>query len=208
MKNYQNFLLMALFATLYFSIISCGGGKRYENDAYVDTVCYEDTTCNEVVEAEEEKARLEAEEQARLEAEEKARLEAEEQARIEKEKKEWNGASSRSDLRSKINNTIWESTTRDDGTGLYYKFIIKGNSATWYSARPTPNYDDEKEWRNPIEMNLYDIYEPEEGLYVVVLKVSDETDPTGAVPYALVFDGKTVTFSRGGQKSSRMKKIG
>ena len=58
--------------------------------------------------------------------------------------KEWNGVISRSDLKNKLNGTVWETTSSHSTTGLYYKFEISGGSVIMRSARPTRNYDDTK----------------------------------------------------------------
>lgn len=119
---------------------------------------------------------------------------------------EWCGATSRSDLKSKLNGTTWETTSRNSTTGLYYKFEIIGSSITMRSARPTRNYDDAKDWGNGFSMIINDIAEPQEGLYCVICKAVDENDVRGAVPTILVFQGKTAYYSLGGDIEAALKK--
>lgn len=138
---------------------------------------------------------------------ERIKKEQEEQARREAEKKEWHGATSRSDLKSKLDGTTWETTSTYSVTGLLYKFVINGNSVTMYSARPTRNYDDPKDWSSSFDMVIEDIAEPQQGLYCVICKAVDDTDARGAVPTFLVFQGETATYSLGGDKGPNLKKI-
>ena len=144
--------------------------------------------------------KLEANEQLAINGEPNRRLE-------ERSTEEWCSVTSRSDLKNKLNGTIWETTSSYSTTGLYYKFEINSNSVTMRSARPTRNYDDAKDWGDGFSMIIDDIAEPKEGLYCVICKAVDENDARGAVPTILVFHGKTAFYSLGGDKGPSLKKI-
>lgn len=152
-----------------------------------------------------EKERLEAEqlEAERVEAE---RVEAE-RVEAEQKKKEWNGVNSRSELKSKLDGTTWETVKPYSVTNLYYRFEIKGNKVIWSSAFPTRNYDDPKDWGNPVTFNIHDIAEPRQGTYCVILKAPDEDAIENAVPTILVFMGKNAYYSLGGEMGPALKKV-
>ncbi|MCM1220718.1 MAG: hypothetical protein NC301_02860 [Bacteroides sp.] len=190
MKNFINILAVVILSV---AMASCGGNSatsEKDNSAQV--------------EQQKQDSIREANERAEAE---RIQKEKEEQARLEAEQKEWHGATSRSDLKSKINGTTWETTSSYSVTGLYYKFVINGNSVKMYSARPTRNYDDPKDWGDSFDMVIEDIAEPQQGLYCVICKAVDDTDARGAVPTILVFQGETVTYSLGGDKGPNMKKV-
>ena len=198
-----------IMAMILLTMIACGGGQSSSSkqDEVTATEKQKQDSVREA-NAEAERIKKEQEEQARLEAE-RIKKEQEEQERLEAErrKKEWHGANSRSDLKAKLNGTTWETTSAYSVTGLHYKFVISGNSVRMYSARPTRNYDDPKDWSSSFDMVIEDIAEPQQGLYCVICKAVDDTDARGAVPTFLVFQGETATYSLGGDKGPNLKKI-
>ena len=200
---------MALFAIFSFSILSCSGGKQYEYNTYEDTASYEvaevdaATEATEVEKQEAEKVELERLRQEQLK---KERLEAE-RLEAEQKKKEWNGANSRTDLKSKLDGTTWETVRPYAVTNLYYRFEIKGNKVIWSSAFPSRNYDDPKDWSKSFTFNIYDIAEPRQGTYCVILKAPDEDAIENAAPTILVFKGRDAYYSLGGEMGPALKKV-
>lgn len=114
----------------------------------------------------------------------------------------WEGASSREDLRRKLNGTTWETTAPDGLIGLYHKFVISGNSVTEYTAKPTRNYTDPKNWTNIASWDIHSINEPQQDLYVVALKGKDGTGILEETPVFLVFKGNMMFYSMAGDESS------
>lgn len=194
-----------IIAITVMALTSCNSGHSSKQDEVTtsekqDSIRQANAEADSIKKAQEEQARLEADSMKKVQ-EEQARLEA------EREAKKWKGATSRSDLKSKLNGTTWETTSPYSVTGLHYQFKINGNSVTMRSSLPTRNYDDEKEWGEPFNMTIDDIAEPKKGLYCVICKAIDENDARGAVPTILVFQDETVIYSLGGDKGPNLKKI-
>lgn len=114
----------------------------------------------------------------------------------------WEAATSREDLRRKLNGTTWETTAPDRLTGLYHKFVISGNNVTEYTAKPTRNYTDSKNWTNMVGWDIHSINEPQQGLYIVALKGKDGTGIYEETPVFLVFKGNLMFYSMMGDESS------
>lgn len=199
-------ILLFMGTALLWGLISCSGnGRKSEatSDEVINQQLLQDSLQKEAERIEAEKAELERLRQEQLEAE---RLEAE-RLEAEQKQKEWNGVNSRTELKSKLDGTTWETVKPYAVTNLYYRFEIKGNKVIWSSAFPTRNYDDPKDWGNPFTFNIYDIAEPRQGTYCVILKAPDEDAIENAVPTILVFKGKDAYYSLGGEMGPALKKV-
>ena len=128
-------------------------------------------------------------------------IKTEENTRIEPNKSKndlsWHEITSRSEVKSRINGTTWETIEYDTDTGLWYKFVIYGDNVDEYSAMRTRNYNDPKDWHLSVRWRIYGIYEPEKGLFCVALKGKDGTGIYEDAACFISFKGNLVFYSFG-----------
>lgn len=86
---------------------------------------------------------------------------------------EWGGVNSRGEILNKIDGTTWETVEKDEYTGRWLRFVIRGNRVTQYQSASTLNYDDPKEWHSFLQWEIEGAYEPEKDIYNVLLKEID-----------------------------------
>lgn len=173
MKYFLNVLLLLML----LASTGCTGTSNKANNADSDSV-----SVNETKDADKTVVK-------------KVKSVASTEKKVEPKTLSWAGASSRDDLRQKLDGTTWETVKPDGVSGLYYRFVIRGNNVTRYTCMPTRNYDDPKTWDNAEALEIYDVYEPKEGLFVVPLKGKKGIDEIA--PTYLVFKGAWTFFSWG-----------
>ena len=112
-------------------------------------------------------------------------------------KLEWTGVNSRDEVRQKMNGTIWETVEKDNYSGRWLRFVINGNYVEQYHAGSTLNYDDMKDWKPLYKWEIYDIYEPEKGTYVMALKEVEDR-----FPYTFIFLRENVVAFEWGEDNA------
>lgn len=185
------------------ALLAACNGNSGNSAAQSDSARLEQPGQDSAGAADAERLQREQEEQARI----KAEKEEQERIEAEKKKKEWHGASSRSDLKAKLNGTTWETTSPYHLTGLLYRFEITGNNVRNLCVKPTRNYDDPKDWGAVEEFYIYEIAEPKQGTFCVILKAKKEDSMANLVPTILVFRDDDAYYSLDGEIGPSLKKI-
>lgn len=178
-------ILYFLSLFLMFSIIGCNQTNSSKQTS--DSFCYEDITEQSIIED------TTVEDTTKVPNEVKK---TEDVPNSEPKVPSWDGASSRSDFKQKLNGTVWESVSpSSDFYGRYLRLEINGNQTKLFLAKPTKNYDDKKNWggSDNTRYEIEDIFEPREGVYVAMFRGTDKESIEGStVPLCLTSVGNRV----------------